>query len=283
VPRIIWAYWQDTSENPMAGPIVERCIARWRIFLSDFKIILLTPENYQKYYPDDKPENYSGVAHFADQLRIHIIRVYGGIWMDSSIILNKQGAKEIRRMVDTLDSGIAEYAGFYIGKTTTNPNIPVIENWFMVAIPNSRFINLWYIETEKIKRLGNEEYVKSVLAKGLDPQNLESSYLAMHHAALYVQERNDDYSLLLTKAEDSMFKLHISTGEGQLFGWFVDRLYIDLPSDISPFIKLRGHERGLLMHNADRFIEKLGQIKWRSANDRQGLHVASNRIDRGAE
>ena len=88
--RIIWQYWAQGYEK--VPPIVRECLDSVEKFAGDYTLIRLTDENLPEYLdlPDfvqNKRHNYAR-AHFADLLRLMLLRVYGGIWMDATILLS---------------------------------------------------------------------------------------------------------------------------------------------------------------------------------------------------
>jgi len=130
IPKIIWTFW-DTEYIP---ELIQKCIRGWQKHNPNYKIIVLNKQNYIHYV--NHPHYNDNHAHFADMIRIHVLAANGGVWVDSSIILN-----------DSLDKWLfpqyGEFSGFYISSFTTKPEYPIIENWFFACNKWSKFMKLW--------------------------------------------------------------------------------------------------------------------------------------------
>ena len=88
--RIIWQYWAQGYEN--VPGIVQECLASVDKYAEGYTMVRLTDENLSDYL--DIPEfvqekrNFYSRAHFADLLRLMLLKTYGGIWMDATIMLS---------------------------------------------------------------------------------------------------------------------------------------------------------------------------------------------------
>ena len=241
IPKIIWTFW-DTEHVP---EIIKKCIRGWQKHNPDYKIIVLNKQNYIHYvnipeYIVNHPHYNDNHAHFADMIRIHVLSANGGVWVDSSIILN-----------DSLDKWLfphyGEFSGFYISSFTTKPEYPVIENWFFACNKGSKFMKLWRDEYVQISKYNSvKDYIDSRTIMGVDIQNISSPiYLAMHVSAQKVLQI-DQYpitNLILRKAEDGPFR-YLSSTE-----WKTQRaLYLACkePAYTRPLLKLRGCDRKIL-------------------------------------
>jgi hypothetical protein len=125
-----------------------------------------------------------------------------------------------------------------------------IENWFIMAPPNSRLINLWYEEYTDAVRIGFMNYKKKVYAS-IDVSNIYSKYkddvyLTQHVALQYVLQvrLSSKPNIIIYDAADTMFKPHVKCK------WDVPCVikYIkNTPKKIQPdYIKLRSNERNEL-------------------------------------
>lgn len=87
--RIIWQYWAQGYDN--VPEVVRKCLDSVDRFASDYTIIRLSDTNLSEYLDvPDFIQNKRGqmtVAHFSDLLRLMLLRTYGGIWMDATILL----------------------------------------------------------------------------------------------------------------------------------------------------------------------------------------------------
>lgn len=89
--KIIWTCWLQGEEN--APLIVQRCLDSIRQHAGDYKVIVLSQETISKYvevpiYIEQKHQQ--GIiphAHYTDIVRMLLLNRYGGIWIDSTILL----------------------------------------------------------------------------------------------------------------------------------------------------------------------------------------------------
>ena len=87
--RIIWQYWAQGYDN--VPEVVSRCLKSVERYASDYIIIRLTDNNLSDYidFPEfiNKKRPFYSKAHFSDILRLMLLKAYGGIWMDATILL----------------------------------------------------------------------------------------------------------------------------------------------------------------------------------------------------
>ena len=89
--KIIWTCWLQGLEN--APAIVQECICKMREYAGDFEVRVIDATNMGEYvnlpaYIVEKHDK--GIiphAHFSDMVRLSILQTYGGIWIDSTILL----------------------------------------------------------------------------------------------------------------------------------------------------------------------------------------------------
>lgn len=241
-PKIIWTYWDNPEKIPKT---VKMCIEGWKKYNPDYKVILLTKQNYQNYIDipleiSQHPNFNDNVTRFADLLRIYVLAEHGGVWIDSSILLKS-----------SLDSWLfprpAEFSGFYIASFTKKGLPPVIENWFFACNKGSRFVRLWKEEFLQIANYPSvESYVESRKKMGVDYEKINVPiYLAMHVSAQKVLQL-DKYptdTLILQKAEEGPFRYLVDSG------WDSEKalkLACSNKSYQTPIMKMRGDERKVI-------------------------------------
>lgn len=87
--KIIWQYWAQGYDN--VPEIVRDCLASVDRYAGNYTIIRLTDSNLSAYL--DLPDFLLSKrplmtkAHFSDLLRLMLLKTYGGIWMDATILL----------------------------------------------------------------------------------------------------------------------------------------------------------------------------------------------------
>jgi hypothetical protein len=247
IPQVVWTYWQKGAPPPL----VEACIANWRREAPECEIRLLSAETFKAHLPGvPLPTGFDALPAYrqADWIRIQLLRLHGGIWLDATVFLTRS-----LTWVQTAQarSG-AEFVGFSIGKFTLDAARPVVENWFMAAPAGSAFLRDWAQEFESALALGDESAYLAALAarselqqglQGIPPE--QARHLIMHVAASIVQARRPGaYRLALQKAEDGPFAFHAGVG------WRKRHLYARLaltacPKRMPVLVKLRGVDRSV--------------------------------------
>ena len=138
VPRKIWSYWDNQDKIPKS---VKMCMESCKKSNPDYEIVLLTRKNFKGYVtiPDEireHPHYNDSPQRFADLVRLYALEEHGGIWIDASVLIKEHFDK-------WLFPRYAEFVGYFQSKYTVDKKMPVIENWFMAANKNSKFIKLW--------------------------------------------------------------------------------------------------------------------------------------------
>lgn len=89
--KIIWTCWLQGEEN--APLIVRKCLDSIRQHAGYYKVVVLTQETISKYvevpeYIEQKhQQGLIPHAHYTDIVRLMLLIQYGGVWIDSTILL----------------------------------------------------------------------------------------------------------------------------------------------------------------------------------------------------
>ncbi len=90
--KIIWQYWAQGVKN--CPPIVSVCFSSVEHFKGEYKVIRLDDDNISEYltlpkFIFDKKYFNSKFKHafFADLIRLALLDVYGGVWLDATVFL----------------------------------------------------------------------------------------------------------------------------------------------------------------------------------------------------
>jgi hypothetical protein len=183
--------------------------------LTGWKVHMLSPDTLPQYIDmTTAPSNYYTLSpqHKADWIRVALLKRYGGVWLDSTIIINDGDA--LNRLVNASEENRSEFTGF---TTFTEPgNSSYIENWFMMAPKHSEFIKTLYDEYERAINIGFAAYKKEIMAdkdikinpKIYKPDD-DSVYLTQHACIQAVMQKRLGRKprILLNLAEESMYKL----------------------------------------------------------------------------
>lgn len=245
IPRTIWTYWHAATPPY----VVQRCIAGWQRLNPDYQVHVLHPGNVAEFLPN-VPESLGrlNIAKQTDWIRLALLHRYGGMWLDASIILTQplNWVERERREEQ------AEFVGFYLEGYTTRAAFPVVESWFLAALPGSVFIRQWLERFEAAAIVGETaDYLAQLQQQGryeaLTQKIGDPSYHTIHVVAqdvLQSQSSGDAaMRLCLLRAEDTAYWLHLQSG------WKRRPLFAKLlwtPGDASvwpPLVKLRGGER----------------------------------------
>ncbi len=98
-PKTVWQCWLQ-GEKAMPE-LVRGCTESVKKYCADTEIVLITNDNYQEYIkvPDYIIEKYSkGIipkAHFTDVIRLMLLNKYGGVWIDSTVLLTGKLPAEV--------------------------------------------------------------------------------------------------------------------------------------------------------------------------------------------
>lgn len=91
--KIIWQFWAQGFDD--LPEIVQLCFDSVDKYKEDFQVIRLTDMNYKEYvnFPDFVEEKRKlpefKTAFFSDLLRTALLKIYGGVWLDASVVLTK--------------------------------------------------------------------------------------------------------------------------------------------------------------------------------------------------
>lgn len=87
--RIVWQYWAQGYDH--VPDVVRKCLNSVDQFAADYTIVRLTDANLADYLdvPDFILEKRGKMttAHYSDLLRLMLLKTYGGVWMDATILL----------------------------------------------------------------------------------------------------------------------------------------------------------------------------------------------------
>ena len=111
--KIIWQYWGTGWEYGKLPDIVKLCYKSADKYKGNYEIIRLDNENFKEYieFPEFVMEKINigsmGYTHFSDLLRLALLDTYGGVWLDTSILLTAP-------LSDYTASGIVEKKGYFM-------------------------------------------------------------------------------------------------------------------------------------------------------------------------
>lgn len=201
INKIIWTYWNDLSNVPH---IVTKCIDTWFIHNNDYEVYILDDDRFEKLTNinitnEFQITNNKSHQKKSDFIRLTLIYMFGGIWMDASMI-----CMESLNWLQTIQkNNNYEFIG-YIAPDTLHD--PVIDSWFLAAVPNSMFLYDWLNEFKYSLTYSDDfEYCKQKIAKYPVPNQLVKMlpYLTIHLCNWIIRYNNPKkYNLYIISSTD---------------------------------------------------------------------------------
>ena len=126
----IFLFWHQGFEN--APELVKTCVRSIQKYAEGHEVVLLDKDNYTEWvsmedYVLEALENHSiGLAHFSDIFRLKLLVEYGGIWIDSTVLLTNPIPTDIL------------HAKLFLFKESTKQDLLLqnrgcVSNWFIVG------------------------------------------------------------------------------------------------------------------------------------------------------
>lgn len=146
--KTIYILWfQGFDEAP---EVVKKCIKSWKVYNPDWKIILLDDNNINYYINLELfiPDIFNKLllkCHLSDVIRVLILQLYGGLWVDATTFCNQS-------LNDWLPNYI--HQGFFAFNKPGPDRL--LSNWFLYSEKGNYIIDIWCEETIKYYRLNNK-------------------------------------------------------------------------------------------------------------------------------
>ena len=92
LPRLIWAYWHDAAAAPLPS-VAAACVASWRRHAPEWQVRLLDSSSVREWL--EEGVDYPAVtwsrtpAHQSDLFGLALVRRYGGLYMDATVLLTR--------------------------------------------------------------------------------------------------------------------------------------------------------------------------------------------------
>lgn len=240
VPRL-WSFWHNLdSDTPIIVKTNFECIKR---IYPNWQLIVMTDDNVHEYIPKHLVELVSDlyITHKTDLYRLYVLREYGGLWIDSSVLIKDTNFINSLYKTCLVHNKIALYDTTFDNNTT---GYPVLESWFIMSpIPHHYIIEMWYNEFLKAIKLNFKEYKKHISQQNIHVKHVykDSEYLTIHVCLQYFIQTNPKIlnDIIIFKSEENMYYIQ------ELAGWDIDNyreMFLKTAPNI-PCIKLRGGER----------------------------------------
>lgn len=138
VSRIIWSAWLQGLDN--APEMVNVCLESHQKHLPGYEFRVLDMENYRQWVelPEWVEEKYARgmipAALFSDVLRVAVLKRYGGVWMDASVLCTGFDNQQLQKQWAEVEN--SRFAVFrYYRKGDRYPS--GLSNWFIAATPDN--------------------------------------------------------------------------------------------------------------------------------------------------
>ena len=247
IPKIIWSYWEQGLEN--APGVVKRCVKNWARISPGWEIRMLDKRSvYQYLHATDfsiSIRKYN-LQKKSDIIRLCLLEKYGGVWLDSSIFL----MESLEWIHDKQKKHHSSLVMYYIPGKTTNDDFPVLESWFIAAIPHQPFIQAWRKDFQEFIDIGYHSYMNIIKKDGIDVQNIGTTeYLAIHVCAQRILQKHPEKATQLysNSAYTAPFYYHdrVNWDREGLLNVLTQEEYLPQTKSIC-MIKLRGSDRSSL-------------------------------------
>lgn len=213
IPKQIYCYWDNLDNND----IINAHLQSWKNNIHGWDINIITANNVQNYVSKDFYNKFKNLdsVRFSDFLRLELLK-NGGVWMDAGIfVINSNFLDNYRNEMILYNSDVCLYE---YKKNTVDKNIPYLENWFIMAPKDSKFINDLYNEFDRSFDMGFLKYKLDIIIPSGIPINKTIgysyyyTYLLQHAIINYLYVKNK-YNILIKDAEESMFKIQFDSDD----------------------------------------------------------------------
>jgi len=215
LPKRIYCYWDDLDGNDL----IKSFSRNWNKKLSkEWEIIIISKDTLRDYVDKDFLDKYKKLPafRFSDFLRLELLINKGGVWMDlSTIILD---GTFIDKFHNEMIRGKYEACIYELQHNSNKQKFkyyPYLENWFIMAPKNSRYLRDLYKEFAKAENVGFLHYKKSILLPtGLNFDKIfnkdeNNTYLMQHGIINYLLFNERKYHLNVKNASDGFLKILI--------------------------------------------------------------------------
>ena len=228
-------YW-DSKNHP---DIVNSCLRKIKELNKDHEVVILNKESIKEFLPDTEFLDSSLCnAHKSDYIRLNLLYLYGGIWIDATTIVYS----DFSWVHQSKDFDLCAY---YRDVSTTDKDYPIVETWFLAAPKMNEYIKYWLDNFKPITTLGSGDYFNSLKERedfNKISQKITSPDYLMLNLAQQISAREKAHSFNLRRSEDCAFYYQ------RLYKWdtimsAIMLMIIEKPLRTPELIKLTSMER----------------------------------------
>jgi hypothetical protein len=159
----IFCFWN----SEIIPPIINECVKNFKKKLPEWNVILLNEKTIRILIDETEfPKNYKKltIPQKSDWIRLILLYKYGGLWLDSSTIINVPS--QINYMYDKVFKENYQLAGYsFCNLLYSFDNYYTFESWFMISNKNSEIVYKWLKEYEYAIEIGFKNYKVNVISK----------------------------------------------------------------------------------------------------------------------
>ena len=152
----IWMFWQNVGTAEQPG-YIELCLRSVLKHNEDsFQVHILNKTTVSQFLsdlPPDLDELLPGLAQYTDYIRLKLLKKYGGIWLDSDLIV----LSNLRPVFENLcRTGDGDFAGFGCTLGLHQPHRPCRDNyrhpsnWAMASIAGGKLVSWCAKEADRM-------------------------------------------------------------------------------------------------------------------------------------
>lgn len=144
----IWLYWENKPNVHEPPNYIKMCHESVKLHCSkDFNVVILDDKSVKTYLNDLREDiNALEIPQKADYIRLKLLEKYGGIWLDSDIIV----MKSLKPIMDKMKNNI-DFVGFGCHfRNCRGSGKPKPANWVMASKPNTKFMKMCVEECDTI-------------------------------------------------------------------------------------------------------------------------------------
>jgi hypothetical protein len=252
VPKIVWAYWHSEEIPTLVKKMLDsrqQILKTWRFHVLNEKTV--------RNFLHDFPKNYERLSptHQSDWIRVSLLRIYGGCWLDASIIVNSE--PEFEELYKQTLTSRSEFTGFFTPRALiNNDKRSFVESWFIMAPKNSAILHAWANEYRQAIEMGFLNYRNLIEQKRSDvptkhiynQKKKEDVYLTIYVCLQVVLHDNPNAKIVLLDSSKTMYRLHEicwDSKKGDYDSECIVKRIRDEPDETKkiPFIKLTNAQR----------------------------------------
>ena len=171
-PQIIWQYWE--SKDGSIPPLVQACLNSVDKFKGNRTRIILTYDKLKDYIDlpqkiyELKENGKMNLAHFVDIVRTALLIQYGGVWIDSTVLLTEE-------LPDFVESDLF----FFQNDEKVDLDGLCGTNYFIAAKPDSKIL---------------KQTLASMLAYWNENRFLVNYFTHMHIITMVARRNKDEWA-----------------------------------------------------------------------------------------